>query len=654
MPPLPLRSLVVLLPLAFNVYAEDIVQLPAVQAIAQTPSQDGTVERAQLKESQARDLHDMFKQDAEISVSGGSNPVAQKVYIRGMEESMLNVSIDGATQNNHLYHHQSTLVIDPALIKRVEIEKGTAAASAGPGALGGAIRVLTLDASDLLSEGQNTGALLSGGLMSNKGWKTGATVYGRFGSVDGLISASHLDLSDYQSGGGIDEINSGSKQRNLLIKLGANISESQRLSLSHQATEDKGTRYLRANMVGFKHPVLPNEAMPQSLLRNTTSLKYDGKDFGPISRIEATLYQSKVEGDRTNKAGEYSSESITTQGLDIGLKSAIGEHLLKYGVNLRKENSQTNQIRDPYQNTGSGKEESTVAGGYVEGLLDFGKVNVSAGLRYDRYDYTDNHNQNFKSNGFSPSAGVSWQVIDSLQLKAGYAKALRGVGLNEVFLLDMIAWANAPKIEAEKASNSEVGFVFTNKGFTLSGNLFQQNIDNFIDVDTCTANPDADCRMNVADVDIKGYELRSEYREGNLRIGLSIAESKSDRDGKPFSDGDQGLGTSYGRSWTTHAAYDIPTYSLQLGWQGRFVEALDYTPVASTTPMTKAGFGVNDLYVNWQPLKKDTLNLRFAVKNVFDQQYYDQATFAYHARLKKVLGHPEAGRDIRIEASYKF
>jgi hemoglobin/transferrin/lactoferrin receptor protein len=652
LPPLPVRALVALLPLAFNVYAENIVQLPAVQVEAQTPTQDSVISRSELQKSQARDLHDVFRNDAEVSISGGGSPVAQKMYVRGVEEALLNVSVDGATQNNHLYHHQSALIIDPALIKRVEVEKGTAAASAGPGALGGAMRVLTVDAADLLREGQSTGAIFTGSLMSNEGWKTGATIYGRIGSVDALLAASHLDLADYKSGSGVEEINSGSEQRNILFKLGLNLAENQRISINHQASEDKGTRYLRANMVGFKHPSLPNEAMPQSLLRNTTTLKYDGSGFGPITRVESTLYQSKVEGDRTDKTGAYSSESLTTQGFDIGLKSAIGDHLVKYGMNLRKESSKTNQIRNPYGMTGSGQEENKIAGGYVEGLLDFGKVNLSAGLRYDRYNYTDNHQQNFKSDGFSPSTGVSVQVSDSLLIKAGYAQALRGVGLNEVFLLDMIDWKNAPKIEPEKASNTEVGFVFAQNGFKLSGNLFKQRIKNYIDVDDCP--DDTSCRTNTGDAEITGYELSTDYQLGHLHLGASVAKSDSDHNGSAFNDGNQGLGTSYGRSWTTYAAYDMPTYGVQLGWQGRFVEALDYQPVASNASLTKAGYGVNDVYVNWLPLNKDTLTLRLSVKNIFDQQYYDQATFAYHGRLKKVLGHPEAGRDVRLEASYKF
>jgi len=69
---------------------------------------------------------------------------------------------------------------------------------------------------------------------------------------------------------------------------------------------------------------------------------------------------------------------------------------------------------------------------------------------------------------------------------------------------------------------------------------------------------------------------------------------------------------------------------------------------------TKAGYGVHDLNVNWQPTGRDTVTVRFAVKNLFDQYYYDQASYSYNNANKKYLGMAEPGRDLRLDVSYKF
>jgi hemoglobin/transferrin/lactoferrin receptor protein len=650
--PFRLHVLACLLPLSFAAQAQTEVQLAPVQVIASTPTQDGVIAKETLEKTQAHDMRDVFRADTEISIGGGGNPATQKIYVRSMEESMLNVSIDGATQNGHIYHHQSALSIDPQLIKRVEVEKGTGAASAGPGALGGAMRIYTVDARDLLASGETSGVRASASVMSNRGWRGMGTVYGVMNDqVDALFSGSMQELENFKSGGGEEVPNSSSSQRNYLLKLGVNVLPQQRVSFSHQHSQDEGVRNTRANMLAFAHPVVPNEAIPQKLDRDTSTLKYEARNLGPFEQLESTLYRSNIASDRTNGKGRNYGEDITTSGMDVALASAIGNHLLKYGVNWRKEESAARNILDPFKYTGSGKEEMRVLGGYAEGLLYFGPVSLSAGLRFDDYSYQDNHGQSFDSNGFSPSVGASWQVTDSLKLKAGHSRALRGVGLKEAFMLDIAQWKNAASIDAETAQNTEVGFVFDQAGFSVAANLYQQEIDKFINSYVC--GPRQACRGNTGTAKINGYELSAAYRQGGFKAGMSVADHDSELNGRPMSDIDLGLGTSTGRTWLSHAAYQWAAWDM--GWQGRFVESLDYAPVTGgAKTKTKAGYGIHDVYVSWLPLQKDTLRLNLAIKNMFDQSYYDQATYGFHSAQGRILGYRDAGRDIRLEAAVRF
>lgn len=655
-PPFPCRALAALLPLclATHALADDAVQLAAVEVSASTPTQDDTLQREELLKSQAHDLNDVFVSDPEISVGGGGNPISQKMYIRGMEESLLNLSIDGAQVNSKIYHHQTALILDPLLIKQVEVEKGTAAASAGPGALGGAIRYETVSAGDLLRPGQQFGGTLTGSVFSNEGWRSAGSAYGRFGDkVDALVSGTLMDTRDYQNGNGETVANSATEQRNYLAKIGVQLTDTQRLAASFQRSTDEGVRTARANMVGFPHPVLPNDPIPQSLERDTATLKYSGRQLGFVDGVDATLYRTEVDSDRTDKKGRNWGETLTTSGADLMLKNAIGDHLLKYGLNWREEKSAARNIANPYKLTGSGREDMRVFGGFVEGEAHFGSVTLTGGLRFDDYSYTDNHDQKFDSDGVSPSAGIRWQALESLELRAGYAQALRGVGLKEAFMLDIARWKNNADIKAEEAHNSEIGFRFGQGGFSLEGNAYRQIVENFITTFSCPASRGG-CRGNAGKAVIDGYELAARYRWGNLSAGLSVAESRPELEGRKFSDGDLGLGTSTGRSWVTRLDYALPEYGVQMGWLGRFVESLDYIPVGSTTSRSKAGYGVQNIYISWLPLKNDTLRINLAVNNLFDQQYYDQATYAWNGWQGKTLGYPEPGRDVRLEASWKF
>ena len=61
-------------------------------------------------------------------------------------------------------------MLDPALVKVVAVQKGTGSASAGIGATSGAIVAETVEAKDLLREGQNVGFKVNAGISSNKGY----------------------------------------------------------------------------------------------------------------------------------------------------------------------------------------------------------------------------------------------------------------------------------------------------------------------------------------------------------------------------------------------------------------------------------------------------------------------------------------------------
>ncbi|MCJ7873565.1 TonB-dependent receptor plug domain-containing protein [Phaeobacter sp. J2-8] len=81
--------------------------------------------------SNPADLSELFVAEPTIAV-GSSIPMSQKVYVQGIEENNLAISIDGARQNNKIFHHNTTTLIDPALLKAVRIDPGVAPADAWP------------------------------------------------------------------------------------------------------------------------------------------------------------------------------------------------------------------------------------------------------------------------------------------------------------------------------------------------------------------------------------------------------------------------------------------------------------------------------------------------------------------------------------------
>ena len=199
------------------------------------------VTRNQLDRETSTDLKQVMKDQIGMDVGGG-NGVAQFYSIRGVGEDKINLEVDGTSQSTKIFHHQSRFQLDPALVKSINVEKGTGAASAGLGAVGGTIRVTTVDAKDLLTDGKPFGFKLGAGLSSNKGSTGNAAVYGYQNGFDALFAGNFLNNRDYKDGNGNVNLGSRLKQHSYLAKLGYDFNDDHGIRLTYRQEYQKGNR----------------------------------------------------------------------------------------------------------------------------------------------------------------------------------------------------------------------------------------------------------------------------------------------------------------------------------------------------------------------------------------------------------------------------
>lgn len=186
-------------------FADAFVTLESVTLIEDESSGIGEakiISNEKLQKTQAKEMKDVFKGEPSVSIGGGSRN-AQRIYLRGVEGTNLNITIDGAKQGGSLHQHAGDIGgIDPALLKSVEVST-IAGADSGSGALGGSLVLETVDAQDLLKKEQNLGAMLRGGYFSaSSGYSGGVSVYGRIDDYSALLfDISGLHQDDYRTGG---------------------------------------------------------------------------------------------------------------------------------------------------------------------------------------------------------------------------------------------------------------------------------------------------------------------------------------------------------------------------------------------------------------------------------------------------------------------
>lgn len=193
-----------------------------------------------IEQFQANDLADIFRESPSVSV-GGSVGVAQKIYVRGLEDAYLNVTVDGAQQTSTLFHHIGRVTLDPDLLKQIDVQAGAGEATNGPGAIGGAIRFKTKDAQDLLNEGEQFGGRVKANYFSNDGTRYSGTLYGKLNPSFGLLGYySAVDRNTMEDGDGDKIYGTAAEQELTFIKASGDITDKHYLSVSLEQRDEEG------------------------------------------------------------------------------------------------------------------------------------------------------------------------------------------------------------------------------------------------------------------------------------------------------------------------------------------------------------------------------------------------------------------------------
>ena len=627
----------------------------------------------QKDENTATDLRGLLKDEPAIDFGGG-NGSSQFLTLRGMGQNSVDIKVDNAYSDSQMLYHQGRFIIDPALVKIVSVQKGAGSASAGIGATNGAIITKTVDAEDLLKGlDKNWGVRLNSGYASNDGVSYGASVFGKAGNFDGLFSYSRNDEKDYKPGKGYTNSNGGKTvpfsaldKRSYLAKIGANFGD-HRLVLSHMNDQHRGIRTVREEFTATDNPRLTLERQAPTYRETSlsnTNLEWTARNLGFVEKLDANAYLMKNErysadDSKNGYAGNLPGPNTTvieTKGANFNLDSRIGENtLIKYGVNYRHQ-----EIKPPvFFSAALSNPKKSDAGIYAEAIHDIGDFTLTGGLRYDHFDIKTHDGKSVSDGTVNPSFGVIWQPHEHWNLSASHNYASRSPRLYDAMRQHgrrNAITSIADGTKAERARNTEIGFNYNNGNFAANGSYFWQKIKDAVagpqQRHDAAGNPIAGVReiVNAGYIKNHGYELGASYRTGGLLAKVGVSHSKPriyDTHPENLLSANPEFAVQTGRTWTTSLSYRFQNPNLEIGWRGRYLQkASGSVLVRDKGEVKRKGYGVNDVFANWKPLGKDTLNVNFAVNNVFNKFYYP------HSQRGETL--PGIGRDIRLSVNYRF
>lgn len=161
----------------------------------------------------------------------------------------LTVAVDGVLQSNRAFHHVAANAFDIGVLKSIRIDAGIAAADTGPNALAGAVIMETVDAADVLTEGDNFGGTVRLSYGDNgKTFGRSLTLSGRAEGFEVLAYAKSMTGDDYVDGSGNTVEGTAADMQSVLLKFAYESDQGHRIELSGQQITDNALRPYRANI----------------------------------------------------------------------------------------------------------------------------------------------------------------------------------------------------------------------------------------------------------------------------------------------------------------------------------------------------------------------------------------------------------------------
>ena len=196
-----------------------------------------------------RDTRDLVRYTPDVGISDNGR-FLKGFSIRGVENNRVGISIDGVnlpdSEENSLYarygnFNNSRLSIDSELVREIDIVRGADAFNSGSGALGGVVAYRTLEAADIVKEGNKFGGLLRAGYAGKDSeWVRTAAIAYKGDKFDAILAYSQRTGHEMKSRGEGPLYNYTSSQHpdpsthryhSYLAKLGYQISEHHRVGL---------------------------------------------------------------------------------------------------------------------------------------------------------------------------------------------------------------------------------------------------------------------------------------------------------------------------------------------------------------------------------------------------------------------------------------
>ncbi|WP_245727395.1 TonB-dependent receptor domain-containing protein [Paracoccus isoporae] len=628
------------------------------------PQSVSVVDQGDIDDIAPESIGDVLETVPGVAGVGSSSFFGQGFNIRGFgsagsaaHEAGIVQLIDGEEKYFESYR-QGALFVEPDFIKRVEVLRGPGASTLyGSGALGGVIAMETIDPGDLIRDGQTSGGRVKLGYASNPDALLGSIAWGWRPSDDfeALAALAYRKLGESRDADGDTLVRANSDTPNLLLKARRTFGD-HHVELSYQQLEatgdDQDFNQIEGAQVGLFGPFFPGWGVGDITTRDQVARLEWGWNPAENRYVDATVTLSYTNTIKDVRQGSDPAEPISDTLLGrrdyalwklkaqntADLSGAGYSHFLTLGAETLEQDRSSTTISSSHP---EGYTRASAV--YAWSELDWGRVTVNGGLRYERQRTEPKgsvaiSDERIDAESVEPQMAVMYRLTDDWSVFGSLAFVNRLPAVDELYD-GFGGGAPSPDLRDEQGKNIEIGISYRADDVFRAGDaaamkltLFRNHIDDMI-VRTNEPAP-TPSYINIDRAYLRGGELEASYQTGAWQFGAAVSVvDGEDQDGAVLNTlpNDRVVLSA---QWQASDDWKIGTRSLLA--KGR--DKPDGTH--------RGGFGVHDIFAVWSPARGalQDVQVNLGIDNVTNRDY-TPATY---------LTGPAPGRNAKISVTRRF
>lgn len=637
----------------------------------------------QIRHSNARNIGELLETIPGVRIQNDGSQGMKRVSIRGENAFRTLILIDGQKVAEHKSMSGAPMLIDPAMVERVEVIKGPASVLYGSDAIGGVINIITKKGGNKPVQGE-----VSAGMnTSSSGKSAAASIYGGKNGWNYRLSAAIEDNGNLETPKG-EMPNTYFRSKNVGGFLSYDITPDATVggTLDYYDLEFGSTAY-----------GMPDFAVDVPKWNRTKSAVFtEVKNISQVfKRLRADAYYQRSNKSMINTVGGvwtqgavngflaegFTEPALNMFGVKVGnsfvMKPYADNTLDQYGFSLQTDFQlgDKNYLIAGYEvsyddlnahswNLGSnvlpmmltdknydGYQLTNAIFASMESSLP-GDFTLNYGARYTwvktDMDMTNNKYPERSSSGNSSdgkavfNAGLLWHGVTNLTLRANFSQGYRSPILQELYVdtsmgqSSSITYAN-PNLKPETSNNFEVGARWNTARLTTDFAIFYSDADDYI-ATLYNVSKKAYQYTNVASAKTFGAELTAAYKI--LETGFEpyasltwIRRQFDDGQGfKTFDSATPELMARYGVRWNG----EYQGLGLRSDLYARSYSKTKYKESTGESNYNLAGYTTLNLTggVSFGPQKQYSLDV--GLYNIFDIAYREQTAIYEPGRYAAV------------------